>query len=68
MRSDNQVAESEDKQAPMDEKDGAHNLSSDAEVEHGDVVPEETTKRGLKARHAQMIALGCSIGMALLQG
>lgn len=35
----------------------------DGEVSSGEVVPVETTKRGLKARHAQMIALGGTIGM-----
>lgn len=46
----------------MYEKDGLRTSSSDAEIGHGDLVPEETTKRGLKARHAQMIALGGTIG------
>lgn len=57
MRSDDQVDVSEDKPhgVPMYEKDGLHNSSSDTEIGHGDIVPEETTKRGLKAHHAQMI-------------
>lgn len=46
---------------PSYEKDGAHTTSSDPEYGTGEVV--ETTKRGLKARHAQMIALGGTIGM-----
>lgn len=44
------------------EKDGMRTSSSDAELGHGDVEKVETTKRGLKARHAQMIALGGTIG------
>lgn len=62
MRPDDQVAVSEDKGPPMYEKDGAHASSSDTEIGHGDIVPEERTKRGLKARHAQMVALGGTIG------
>jgi amino acid transporter len=63
MKSDDQVGVSEDKShGPMYEKDGLRTSSSDAEIGHGDLVPEETTKRGLKARHAQMIALGGTIG------
>lgn len=64
MKSDDQVDVSEDKShgAPMYEKDGVCTSSSDAEIGRGDIVPEETTKRGLKARHAQMIALGGTIG------
>lgn len=46
-----------------DDKDlGVRTSSSDAEVGHGSTVAVETTKRGLKARHAQMIALGGTIG------
>ena len=64
MKSDDQVGVSEDKShgPPMHEKDGLRTSSSDAEIGHGDLVLEETTKRGLKARHAQMIALGGTIG------
>lgn len=64
MKSDDQVDASDDKSNPMYEKGGLQ-TSSDAEFGHGDVVPEETTKRGLKARHAQMIALGGTIGRLL---
>jgi amino acid transporter len=35
------------------------------EIASTDVVEQRTTKRGLKARHAQMIALGGSIGTGL---
>lgn len=42
----------------MDEKRSASEIKTS-----GEVVVEETTRRGLKARHAQMIALGGSIGM-----
>ena len=47
-----------------DDKEITRTVSSDAEYGHavGDVVPIGTTKRGLKARHAQMIALGGTIG------
>jgi amino acid transporter len=64
MKADDQVDASEDRSygAPTYEKDVARTPSSDAEVGHGELVPEETTKRGLKARHAQMIALGGTIG------
>ncbi|RDW71789.1 putative proline permease PrnB [Coleophoma crateriformis] len=52
---------------PTYEKDGAHATSMDPEYASGEVV-EETTKRGLKARHAQMIALGGTIGTGLFVG
>jgi amino acid transporter len=45
-----------DKQVP-------HTTSSDEDYSHGEVEPLGTTHRGLKARHAQMIALGGTIGM-----
>ncbi|RAO74242.1 uncharacterized protein BHQ10_010254 [Talaromyces amestolkiae] len=41
------------------------NISSDVEPARADVKPGETTKRGLKSRHAQMLALGGTIGTAL---
>jgi amino acid transporter len=44
------------------DKDGARVPSSDVETGTGYVETVETTKRGLKARHAQMIALGGTIG------
>jgi amino acid transporter len=55
---------SEDKSVPVygDDKLGVRTSSSDAEVGHGSSEQVETTKRGLKARHAQMIALGGTIG------
>jgi yeast amino acid transporter len=56
---------SEDKSVPVynDDKDmGIRTSSSDAEVGHGAMETVGTTKRGLKARHAQMIALGGTIG------
>lgn len=52
--------------APVYEKDGNHTVSSDPEYGEGELV--ETTKRGLKARHAQMIALGGTIGTGLFVG
>lgn len=54
---------SEDKgAAPVYEK-GDQATTLDTEVGHGLVeVREEGTHRGLKARHAQMIALGGTIG------
>lgn len=63
MKVDEQIG-AEDKSSPhlYNEKDGVHS-SSDAEVGTGYIeVTTETTKRGLKARHAQMIALGGTIG------
>lgn len=42
------------------EKGGAELTSTDSHTDG--VVVEETTQRGLKARHAQMIALGGTIG------
>ena len=64
MTSHDQVDLSDDKtRTPMYDRDtGIHQASSDGKVDHGDIVLEETTKRGLKARHAQMIALGGTIG------
>ena len=61
MKSEDQVDVSEDKSSPIYEKGELRESSSDAEIGHGEVV-EESTKRGLKARHAQMIALGGTIG------
>jgi amino acid transporter len=64
MKADEQAGVTEAKSSPpfYDDKDGVHS-SSDAEVGTGDgEVQVETTKRGLKARHAQMIALGGTIG------
>lgn len=59
---------SDDKGVPSYEKD-AHASASDTEMGHGEVeVHEETTHRGLKARHAQMIALGGTIGTGLFVG
>ena len=56
----------------LHEKNGADvRLSgSDPESASGDLgnVEAETTKRGLKARHAQMIALGGTIGTGLFVG
>ena len=67
MKADEQVDVAEAKtSSPMfTEKDGMRNPSSAAELGHGDVEKVETTKRGLKARHAQMIALGGTIGECL---
>jgi amino acid transporter len=67
MRHDDQVNMSDDKAAPVYEKD-VHASASDTEMGRGDVeVHEETTHRGLKARHAQMIALGGTIGICPTQ-
>lgn len=64
MKANEQVDVAEAKISPpmFTEKDGMRTSSSDAELGHGDVEKVETTKRGLKARHAQMIALGGTIG------
>ncbi|TVY78365.1 Proline-specific permease [Lachnellula suecica] len=70
MKSDDHVGVSEDKSVPLysHEKDHGIRTSSDAEIGHGSIVEGETTKRGLKARHAQMIALGGTIGTGLFVG
>ena len=62
MRSDDHMGVSEDKSVPVYNDDKGS--SSDAEVGRAstEVGTVETTKRGLKARHAQMIALGGTIG------
>lgn len=63
MKNDDQVVMGDDKSNPIDssEKDGVVRSSTyDGAV--GDVETVEMTKRGLKARHAQMIALGGTIG------
>jgi hypothetical protein len=57
MKSDDQVDVSEDKSSSPTYD---HNKGSDTDL--ADVEAVETTKRGLKARHAQMIALGGTIG------
>lgn len=65
MTADDKVGAADTKSTPTfyDDKYGVQR-SSDTEVGHGDVEigQVETTKRGLKARHAQMIALGGTIG------
>ena len=62
MKSDDPINGSEDKSsAPRYEKEGEVH-TSDTELGHGYVETVETTHRGLKARHAQMIALGGTIG------
>ncbi|KAF8867363.1 hypothetical protein BDZ45DRAFT_734626 [Acephala macrosclerotiorum] len=70
MKADEQVDVAEAKTSPpmFTEKDGVRTSSSDAELGHGDVEKVETTKRGLKARHSQMIALGGTIGTGLFVG
>jgi amino acid permease len=64
MAVEDQAVVSEDKsQGPVHEKEaGITFTSSNDGVEHGEIEPVGTTKRGLKARHAQMIALGGTIG------
>jgi yeast amino acid transporter len=68
MKSDDNVNIREDKSSspPYDnDKEAIHNTTSDEEYGHGEVEVHSTTKRGLKARHAQMIALGGTIGPSL---
>jgi len=62
MKSDDQVDVSDKSSSPTydHDKGAAPYVSSDTDL--GDVEAVETTKRGLKARHAQMIALGGTIG------
>jgi hypothetical protein len=62
MKSDEQYDVFEGKEGPPGYDKHGVQISSDPEFGHGDALPEETTKRGLKARHAQMIALGGTIG------
>ncbi|KAH7380948.1 proline permease PrnB [Cadophora sp. MPI-SDFR-AT-0126] len=69
MKNDDQVIVGDDKSSPIDssEKDGVVRSSThDGGI--GDVENLEKTKRGLKARHAQMIALGGTIGTGLFVG
>ncbi|KAG9230559.1 putative proline-specific permease [Amylocarpus encephaloides] len=64
MKSEDKVGVSEDSPSYGDEKDNViRDTSSDPEYGTGETV--ETTKRGLKARHSQMIALGGTIGTGL---
>lgn len=62
---------SDDKATPIYGNEKTPTVGSDAELgEHnieGHIELVETTKRGLKARHAQMIALGGTIGLWNLQ-
>jgi yeast amino acid transporter len=64
MNSGDQVNASDDKSVPVygNGKEGLRESSSDAEMGSGNIEVTGTTKRGLKARHAQMIALGGTIG------
>ncbi|PMD48210.1 putative proline-specific permease [Hyaloscypha variabilis F] len=65
MKSDEILGIGEAKTSPPtydNDKEATHTTSSDEEYGHGDVETHGTTKRGLKARHAQMIALGGTIG------
>jgi amino acid transporter len=62
MKSEEQVSAGEKTSPIFDDKNGEiRTSSSDAEIGHGEVEGVERTKRGLKARHAQMIALGGTI-------
>jgi amino acid transporter len=68
MKSDEILGIGEVKTSPPtydNDKEATHTTSSDEEYGHGDVETHGTTKRGLKARHAQMIALGGTIGLSL---
>lgn len=57
----------QEKNPVYDEKHaGNHADESGSGSGIGEIVPVETTKRGLKARHAQMIALGGTIGKLFL--
>lgn len=65
MESEKTVMTDEKSRPVYDGKGGVTESASDAEVgsgQQGHVEVIETTKRGLKARHAQMIALGGTIG------
>lgn len=67
MKSEDNFNIGEDKSSPTygNDKEAIHTTASDEEYGHGDVEIHRTTKRGLKARHAQMIALGGTIGQSL---
>lgn len=62
MRSEDQLDMSGDKSAIPSYEKGHVRDESTAEVGNGDIETAEPTKRGLKARHALMIALGGTIG------
>lgn len=63
MKAEGHANSVEEKSPVYNDKDAGLRVSlSDAEQGSGEVVTVETTKRGLKARHAQMIALGGTIG------
>ncbi len=65
MATEGQFNASQEKTPVYDDKHAAARISADGETGSGEIVSVETTKRGLKARHAQMIALGGTIGMWL---
>ena len=65
MRSDVNISEDKSSNPPY-EKDAGIHTTPDTEMGRGDIETIETTKRGLKARHAQMIALGGTIGKSFL--
>lgn len=48
--------------------EAADNLERTASVSYGAVQQQRETKRGLSSRHAQMIALGGTIGTGLFVG
>lgn len=50
------------------EKKAIDYSSTDVDVSAGQIEIRDTTHRGLKARHAQMIALGGTIGTGLFVG
>ncbi|KAF4636302.1 hypothetical protein G7Y89_g1771 [Cudoniella acicularis] len=69
MKSEEHVFSSEDKSSRTyaNDKEGqTSGVEIGHDISHGEAV--ETTKRGLKARHAQMIALGGTIGTGLFVG
>jgi amino acid transporter len=68
MKSDGNgsIGEAKSSQPTYDnDKEAIQTTASDEEYGHGEVETHSTTKRGLKARHAQMIALGGTIGRSL---
>lgn len=62
MNTNHHMGLSDDKSAPTYTDEKGSSLDAEANRHDTEEGTVETTKRGLKARHAQMIALGGTIG------